>query len=202
MTGAEPNGRVSWDAGRASAPPRPKVEAGTVPTPELIERPQRIVIAIALVVTALAILVIAAITTANNYESVRESLVTIIKTELDEEYARDDMMLAVNVLLAVSWGLAILVALVQLLNAIAVWTRRSRSARNTFVIVTIVSQVTTGLTILLRDAAGVDLLIGGVGMMITLIAASLLVTPRVALWLRQADRRERKPLVSPAHADS
>ncbi len=194
--------RVSWDGGRSSAPPRPTVDAGTVRPMTLVGRPQRLLAAIALVIVAVGVLLYAAITTAANFSDVHESLVTIIETELDEEYSADDMAFAANLLLRVTWCGAVLLAGIAVLSVCLLFAKRSRSARNWFVTTTMILVPATALTVLLRDAEGLDLLASAGGILLLFVAIVIVLTPRVGVWLRQADHHERKPLVSATTGES
>lgn len=187
--------RVSWDAGRASAPPRPRLDVGTTSSPERIVRPRRLGVAGVLMIVAGVILLVAAITTAMTYDAVRDGLIAIINTELDEDYADDDVLLATNLLLGVSWSIAVVFTVVQMVCVVLISAKRSRSARNSVLIATILAVPATAVTVLLRDAGGTELVVAASGILMTCVATVIVFTPRVSLWLRQADQQERKPLI-------
>lgn len=189
------NGRLSWEDARSSAPLRPPIATGAVEPTTLVDRPRRLSAAVLLVVIAVAVLIFAAFQILVNLGDARESLVTIMETELDEDYSSADMTLAANVLLGASWGGALLGAVIALISVCLIPTKQSRSARNWFVAMTLILVPAMAVTILLRDASGVDLVVSAGGLVLLCIAIVIVLTRRVTLWLGQTNHRERKPLV-------
>lgn len=196
---SEEQKRISWDAERAGAPKRPEFASG-LPEEELIDRPRRVVVAVALALVAAAVLLFGVVTAAMGFAELRDGLVEALPDDLREDYEAEDQELAASVMLIVTGALAVLLALLQLLAVRALAGRRSGAARIAFTVFVVLSVPVTLLAFILREGGALEAALTGVALVALVLAVLLVCTPRVSQWLRQSEPHRTIPIAEPGTA--
>ena len=187
---------ISWEAERLTTPSRPAL-ASSLPEEQLIERPRRIAVAVALV--CLALVAVGAFTAFAfmRLDEVRAGILEALPSDLADDYAEADLERAATVLLATIAAVLVIVLLAQLFAVRALLVRRSRPARATYIVLTVISLAVIALAVIVRDGDSVDLALGVSAALAVLVTAALITTPRVTRWLRQSEERRTIPLARP-----
>lgn len=189
----EPTG-PSWDTERQGAPPRPSVHS-SLPPEDRVPRPQRVVVAVWLVLAATVVFVLLTVLAGLRLDEVREAVTTSIPDDLSEDYSATQIRRAVWVLIAAAGGLGLLLTLGQLLSIRSVAARRSQVGRVVFVAMVVLSLPVALLSASVRSGGRGDEALSLLVAVCLLVAAVLICLRPVSVWLRQTERRERIPLL-------
>lgn len=187
---------ISWEAERLTAPSRPAL-ASSVPEEELIERPRRIAVAVTLVCLALVAVGAFIALALMRLDEVRAGILEALPSDLADDYEEADLERAATVLLAAIAVVLVVVLLSQLFAIRALSVRRSRPARATYIVLTVISFAVIALAVIVRDGDTGDLALGTSAALAVILAAALITTPRVTRWLRQSEERRTIPLTRP-----
>lgn len=194
-----PPAPLSWDSERGTTPERPPHVAGFKPA-ELITRPRRTTIALVLVVLAAVTTLTITALAATHVVALRETLTSIIPDDLNEEYSEATIQRAINIVLGTVGGLGLLLTLIQVLSALQVWRRKS-GARPALTIAVVLSLPVAFVSASLRNAATTDMVATLLSLIALCAAVVLVLTPRVATWLRQDETPRKQKLLTPATSE-
>lgn len=191
----EANDPPNWDLARTNAPVRPQVPTG-IPEEPRVDRPRRLTIAVVLATVATACFLAVLVSAVLHLEEIRESFITVLNENLEDDYDEDDKTRAVHIMLAIIGGFSLFLALALLVSTIAVRANKSAGAR-VFLIVLFVLFLPTAFAVTsLREENWPELLLGGVAALGFLSAAVLAWTRPVSIWLRQRDQPRSTPLTA------
>lgn len=189
--------QISWESERSSKPERPSIAKNLNPE-ALIERPRRVLVALALFAVAALGAVAIVVRGLLVIEDMRAKIVDALPTDITDDYTTDGVERAATVLLFIAAALIVVLLAAQALTLSTFIRRRSGAARVTFTILGVASIAAIGVWLVIRESTTRSLWIGAAACLFIVLAAALVCTPRVTRWLRQGEERRRIVLADAA----
>ena len=184
----------SWEVAREGAPARPAFETN-LPETMFTPRPKRVIVAFVLVALAALTIIVMTGLGALQFDALRDAMIEALPDDITSDYDEADIERAAVVILAAIGALSLIISIGQLLTARALAFRRSVTARVVHIVMLVLSVPAALLALIVREAGMLDMLLTGTALGIFVIAAIMVCTPIVSVWLRQSDEHRTIPLV-------